>query len=177
MGFARAAVRRTVLEPEAQALRACSPLAAVAAAAAASPAAAAAPAPALAVRRGGRSSRSRGGASFARSISSSGGTRLPFSCFATSLRPIRPRVLVDLLDDHVEHVAALDHVLDVADAARADVRDVQQAVGALLQLDERAEVGRLDDLAGVLVADLRGPWSAPRSRRSRRRPSRPRWRR
>jgi hypothetical protein len=31
---------------------------------------------------------------------------------------------------------------------------VQQAVGALGELDERAEGGRLDDLAGVLVADL-----------------------
>jgi hypothetical protein len=28
----------------------------------------------------------------------------------------------------------------VADAAGADVRDVEQAVGALLQLDERAEL-------------------------------------
>ena len=65
-----------------------------------------------------------------------------------------PAGLVDLLDDHVEHVAALDHVLDVADPARAHVRDVEQAVGALLQLDERAELGRLHDLAGVLVADL-----------------------
>ena len=42
----------------------------------------------------GRSSRSsRGGAFFARSISSSGWTRLPFSCLATSLSPIRPRSL------------------------------------------------------------------------------------
>ncbi|HXF98601.1 MAG TPA: hypothetical protein VNJ46_08325, partial [Gaiellaceae bacterium] len=49
-------------------------------------------------------------------------------------------LLVDLLDDHVEHVAPRDHVLDVRDAARADVRDVQQPVGALLELDERAEV-------------------------------------
>ena len=62
--------------------------------------------------------------------------------------------LVDLLHEHVEHVAARDHVLDVVHAAGADVRDVEQAVGALLQLDERAEVGRLHDLAGVLVADL-----------------------
>src|SRR5436305_8843429 len=59
--------------------------------------------------------------------------------------------LVDLLDEHVEHVAAVDHVLDVADAARADVRDVEQAVGALLELDEGAELRRLDDLAGVGV--------------------------
>ena len=64
-------------------------------------------------------------------------------------------LLVDLLDDHVEHVAAGDHVLDVGDATGADVRDVQQAVGALLQLDEGAELRRLDDLAGVRVPDLR----------------------
>src|SRR5215475_4724251 len=64
-------------------------------------------------------------------------------------------LLVDLLDDHVEHVAALDHVLDVADAARADVGDVQQAVRPLLQLDERAELRRLDDPAGVGVPHLR----------------------
>src|SRR4051794_36151319 len=41
--------------------------------------------------------------------------------------------LVDLLHQHVENVAALDDVLDVVDAAGADVRHVQQAVGALLQ--------------------------------------------
>jgi polyribonucleotide nucleotidyltransferase len=35
----------------------------------------------------------RGGASFARWISSSGWTSEPFSCLATSLRPIRPRAL------------------------------------------------------------------------------------
>ena len=35
-----------------------------------------------------------------------------------------------------------------------DVGDVQQAVGALGELDERAEGRRLDDLAGELVADL-----------------------
>src|SRR6185295_6050044 len=48
--------------------------------------------------------------------------------------------LVDLLHDDVEHVAACHHVLDVADAARAHVRDVEEAVGALLELDERAEL-------------------------------------
>src|SRR5581483_4559380 len=42
----------------------------------------------------GRSSRgSRGGASFARSTSSSGVTLCPSSCLAISLRPIRPRAL------------------------------------------------------------------------------------
>ncbi len=70
------------------------------------------------------------------------------------LQPDPAACLVDLLHEHVEHVAALDHVLDVVDAAGADVRDVQQPVGALLELDEGAEVGRLDDLAGELVADL-----------------------
>src|SRR5205809_908042 len=48
--------------------------------------------------------------------------------------------LVDLLHEHVQDVPAVDHVLDVADPSRADVRDVQQSVGALLQLDERAEL-------------------------------------
>ena len=62
--------------------------------------------------------------------------------------------LVDLLHDHVDDVAACHDVLDVPDAARADVRDVEQPVGALLQLDERAELRRLDDLAGVGVPHL-----------------------
>src|SRR5262245_1574323 len=63
--------------------------------------------------------------------------------------------LVDLLHDDVDDVPALHDVLDVADAARTDVRHVQQAVGALLELDERAQLRRLDDLAGVGVAHLR----------------------
>src|SRR4051812_28952815 len=65
-----------------------------------------------------------------------------------------PPRLVHFLHDHVQDVAAGDHVLDVVDAAGPDVRDVEQTVGALLQLDERAEVGRLDDATGVGVADL-----------------------
>src|SRR6478672_12231487 len=64
-------------------------------------------------------------------------------------------VLVHLLHDHVERVATGDHVLDVGDAPGADVGDVQQSVGALLQLDERAELRRLDDTAGVGVPHLR----------------------
>src|SRR5881392_2318077 len=63
--------------------------------------------------------------------------------------------LVDLLNDDVHDVAAAHHVLDVRDPARADVRDVQEPVSALLQLDEGAELRRLDDLAGERVADLR----------------------
>src|SRR3954470_19469301 len=56
--------------------------------------------------------------------------------------------LVHFLHDDVEDVAALDDVLDVVDASRAHVRDVEQAVGPLLQLDERTEVGRLHDATG-----------------------------
>src|SRR5215468_7178118 len=63
-------------------------------------------------------------------------------------------LLVDLLNDDVQDISAVDHVLDPGDSAGADVRDVQQPVGALLELDERAEVGRLDDLSRVGVADL-----------------------
>src|SRR3954469_16870633 len=60
---------------------------------------------------------------------------------------------LDHADGHL--VALVEHFLDRRRAlARGDVRDVQQAVGALRELDERAEGGRLHDLAGVLVADL-----------------------
>src|SRR5436309_2473186 len=72
------------------------------------------------------------------------------------LEPDAPTRLVDLLHDHVEDVAAVDHIFDVTDATRPDVRNVQQAVGPLLQLHERAELRRLHDLRVVeLVADLR----------------------
>src|SRR4029453_11080047 len=60
-------------------------------------------------------------------------------------------LLVPFLGDYLERVAARDHVLDVPDPAGPDVRDVQEAVRALLELDEGAEVGRLHDLAGVGV--------------------------
>src|SRR5262249_668810 len=65
-----------------------------------------------------------------------------------------PALLVHLLNDHVEHVAPADHILDVTDPAGADVRHVEQAVRPLLQLDERAELGRLDYLARVGVPHL-----------------------
>ena len=62
---------------------------------------------------------------------------------------------VDLDHADVDLVALVEHVLDRLDAlAGRDVGDVQQAVGALGELDERAERRRLDDLAGELVADL-----------------------
>ena len=62
---------------------------------------------------------------------------------------------VDL--DHADGdlVALVEHVLDGVDPlAGRHVGDVQQAVGALGELDERAERGRLDDLALERVADL-----------------------
>src|SRR5262245_35138076 len=65
-------------------------------------------------------------------------------------------LLVDLLDEDVEDVASAHDVLDMADPARPDVRDVQEAVRPLLELDERAELGRLDHLARIRVADLGG---------------------
>src|SRR5262249_45153168 len=71
------------------------------------------------------------------------------------LEPDPAPCLVDLLHDDVEDVTPLNHVLDVRDASWADVRDVEQPIRPLLQLDERTELRRLHDLAGVLVADLR----------------------
>src|SRR5579862_53290 len=71
------------------------------------------------------------------------------------LQPDAAARLVDLLDDDIDDVAALHDVLDVAHTARAYVRDVEQAVGALLQLDESTELRRLRDLAGVRVPHLR----------------------
>ena len=60
---------------------------------------------------------------------------------------------LDDLDLHL--VAAVDYVLHRVDPLTGrDVGDVQQAVGALGQLDEGAEGRRLDDLAGELVTDL-----------------------
>src|SRR5215212_3802007 len=62
---------------------------------------------------------------------------------------------VDLDHAHLDLVALVEHVLDRLHAgAGRDVGDVQQAVGALGQLDERAEGRGLDDLALELVADL-----------------------
>ena len=58
--------------------------------------------------------------------------------------------LVDLLDDDIDDIAAAHHVLDVRDPAGADVRDVEQAVGALLQLDDPLLLGhrvRIAELA------------------------------
>ena len=78
----------------------------------------------------------------------------PVLVLGDELEPDPAALLVDLLHDHVEHVAAADHILDMTDPAGADVRDVQEAVGALLELDERAELGRLHDLARVRVTDL-----------------------
>jgi hypothetical protein len=63
-------------------------------------------------------------------------------------------VAVDLhaLDDDL--VALLQHVLDGADALVRDLADVQQAVGARQDLDERADLDDALDHARVVLADL-----------------------
>src|SRR4051794_32895543 len=62
---------------------------------------------------------------------------------------------VDLDHLDLDLVAPAEHVLDgVHPLAGLHVRDVQQAVGALGQLDEGAEGGGLDHLAVELVSDL-----------------------
>src|SRR4029453_13859223 len=71
------------------------------------------------------------------------------------LQPDTATILVDLLHEDVDHAPAAHHVLDVRDTTRPHVRDVEEPVRALLELDERAELGRLHDLAGVRVTDLR----------------------
>src|SRR6266511_5605015 len=55
------------------------------------------------------------------------------------LEPDAATSLVHLEDFDVEDVAAGDHVLDVGDAARPHVRNVEEAVGAFLSLADRAE--------------------------------------
>src|SRR3954471_2064603 len=62
---------------------------------------------------------------------------------------------VDLDHADLDLVALVEDLLDrVGPLARRDVGDVQEAVGALGELDERAEGRRLHDLAVELVADL-----------------------
>ena len=65
-------------------------------------------------------------------------------------------LLVDLDDGDIDLVALVEDVLDRADSlARLHVGDVKQAIGALGELDECAEVGGLHHLARrVAVADL-----------------------
>src|SRR5215211_6758948 len=62
---------------------------------------------------------------------------------------------VDLDHGHIELVALLQDILDgLHPLAGLDVRDVKETVGALRELDEGPERGRLHDLALELVADL-----------------------
>src|SRR5215203_3475080 len=70
-------------------------------------------------------------------------------------QPDAAALAVDLDDADLDLVALVEHLLDRRrPLAGRDVRDVQQAVGALCELDEGAERGRLHDLARELVADL-----------------------
>src|SRR5439155_11039219 len=62
-------------------------------------------------------------------------------------------VLVHVEDDAVDLLALADHFAGVADLAHpAHVADVQQAVDALLDLDEGPVVGQVADHAGDLRA-------------------------
>src|SRR5205085_1356648 len=61
-----------------------------------------------------------------------------------------PALAVDLDHADADLVAFAEHVLHAVDApAGRDVGDVQQTVGALGELHEGAESGRLDHLADV----------------------------
>ena len=76
-------------------------------------------------------------------------------------RPMRPRSRSTSTTLTSQLVAAVDDVLHrVHPLTGLDVGDVQQAVGALGELDEGAEGGRLDDLAGRTRRRPRPPWSS-----------------
>src|SRR5829696_5973939 len=102
----------------------------------------------------------------ARACGAPSGSIAPLAAMVSTAAVAAPRVageaqadaaalLVDLDDPHRELVAPAQHLLDRLGApAGRDVRDVQEAIGPLGELDERAERRGLDDLAGVLVADL-----------------------
>ena len=78
---------------------------------------------------------------------------------------------VDLDHAHGDLVALVEDLLDRVDPlAGRDVGDVQQAVGALGELDEGAERGRLDDLARRTRRRPRPPWSSSGCGRPGRRP-------
>src|SRR3989440_2755682 len=62
--------------------------------------------------------------------------------------PDAPLVGVDADDEQRELVADADDVVGPVDRPVRHLRDVQEAVHAGLELDERAEVGEPDDLAG-----------------------------
>ncbi len=72
------------------------------------------------------------------------------------LAPREPDLAVAVDAEHLDldGVALLEHVLDPLDARVRHLRDVQQAVGAGQDLDERAEVRDALDRALVDRADL-----------------------
>ena len=64
-------------------------------------------------------------------------------------------VRVDVVDPDLDLVAEVEHVLDLVDAlAATHLRDVEQAVAAREDVDERTELGDVDDPA---LVDLRRP--------------------
>src|SRR5207248_4890636 len=64
---------------------------------------------------------------------------------------------IDVLDDHLDVLAELEHVLDAVDTlALTQLRDVEQAVTPRKDVHERTELGDVHDLALVGLADLGG---------------------
>src|SRR5829696_8191300 len=160
----------TTRSPESSSVRRCSgngPLAAVRvpvrarAALAAAPAVAVAPAPAAAVAAAASVTARPAVAAVAAPAAAGADRRQLLDGLAGDLGVLgeaqadAAALAVDLDDADLDLVALVEHLLDrVRPLAGRDVGDVQQAVGALGQLDEGAERRRLDDLAGELVADL-----------------------
>ena len=62
---------------------------------------------------------------------------------------------IDVVDPHLDLVAEVEHVLDPVDAlAPTELGDVDQAVTAREDVDERTELGDVHDAALVDRADL-----------------------
>ncbi len=106
-------------------------------------------------RRGPRgSSGSRGGASFARSISTSGRTSPPSSCLATSLRPIRPRSLSTswTITSRTSPRAITSSMWPTRPGPTFETWSSPSV--PFFSSTNAPNCGRLDDLARVRVADL-----------------------
>src|SRR5688572_17543454 len=80
------------------------------------------------------------------------GTRVGVERVLARQADLAVAVDLDALDDDL--VALVEHVLDGADALARDLADVEQAVGAGHDLDERADLDDLLHDAVVELADL-----------------------
>src|SRR5436853_376366 len=67
--------------------------------------------------------------------------------------------VVDVVDPHGHLVAEVEHVLHTVDALAApDLGDVEQAVTAREDVDERPELGDVHHPTGVLRSEVGGRW-------------------